>query len=58
MIPILPVALVLVAAAAAHAHVIVSPDTAEAGASTTFEMRVPTEEDVPTTKISCSFPTA
>ena len=49
-------AAVLMPATAALAHVVVTPTTAPANTSTTFEMRVPTEEAVPTIKIELLVP--
>jgi uncharacterized protein YcnI len=47
---------VLAFPASALAHVVVSPGEVVAGTSATFEMRVPTEEAVPTTRIRLNIP--
>lgn len=46
----------LVFPAAAFAHVIVSPGEVAAGSRVTFELRVPTEEPVPTTHVRLLIP--
>jgi uncharacterized protein YcnI len=46
----------ILVAPAARAHVVVSPNQVTAGASATFEMRVPTEKNVPTTRIRLLIP--
>lgn len=47
----------LVAAPMAAAHVTVNPDRAPRGSFTRFDIRVPTEEDVPTVMVSVQLPT-
>jgi uncharacterized protein YcnI len=42
--------------AVAGAHVTVQPDTATAGGFTRLDVRVPTERDVPTTKVQLQLP--
>ncbi len=46
----------LVLAPAAAAHVTVNPDKAPARSFTRFDLRVPTEEDVPTVKVRVQLP--
>jgi uncharacterized protein YcnI len=46
----------LAAASAASAHVTMNPEKAPADSFTRFALRVPTEEDVPTAKVSVQLP--
>jgi periplasmic copper chaperone A len=46
----------LIAAAAASAHVTLNPGNAPADSFSRFTLRVPTEEDVPTVKLSVQLP--
>jgi uncharacterized protein YcnI len=46
----------LAAASAASAHVTMNPEKAPADSFTRFALRVPTEEDVPTVKVSVQLP--
>jgi periplasmic copper chaperone A len=46
----------LVLAPAAGAHVTVQPESVPAGGFTRLDVRVPTERDVPTTKVEVQFP--
>ncbi|HVH00826.1 MAG TPA: DUF1775 domain-containing protein, partial [Miltoncostaeaceae bacterium] len=46
----------LAGAAVASAHVEVLPTTATVNESTQFTLRVPTERDVPTTRVEVLFP--
>jgi uncharacterized protein YcnI len=46
----------LVLAPAAVAHVTVQPESVPAGGFTRLDVRVPTERDVPTTKVEVQFP--
>jgi uncharacterized protein YcnI len=46
----------LAAASAASAHVTLNPEKAPADSFTRFALRVPTEEDVPTVKVSVQLP--
>jgi uncharacterized protein YcnI len=46
----------LIAAPAASGHVTMSPDKAPADSFARFALRVPTEEDVPTVKVSVQLP--
>jgi uncharacterized protein YcnI len=49
--------LALAGALPASAHVTVNPRSAEQGGYAKFSFRVPTERDVPTTKLEVAFPT-
>ena len=49
-------AAVLAHAPSAHAHIVVTPSEVPAGQAATFEMRVPVELEVPTTRIRLEIP--
>ena len=49
-------AALLMLAPAARAHIVVTPGEVAAGQSATFEMRVPTELHVPTTRVRLQIP--
>src|SRR5262245_32362664 len=49
-------AAIVIAPSTARAHVVVTPSEVTAGAGVTFEMRVPTEGHVPTTRIRLLLP--
>jgi uncharacterized protein YcnI len=56
-IPLLAAAMTaLAAASAASAHVTMNPEKAPADSFSRFALRVPTEEDVPTVKVSVQMP--
>ena len=50
------VTLALAVPATARAHIVVTPGEVPANSVTTFEMRVPTEENVPTTQVHLLIP--
>jgi uncharacterized protein YcnI len=49
-------AALLALASPARAHIVVTPSEVPAGQAATFEMRVPTELDVPTTRLRLEIP--